>query len=122
MSTRTTGSIVRVFLDADMRCSQPGLSALALKHKFKVEELGHGEFLIFINSKRNKLKLYAGGDVLAYYRMAKGERLDMRVIQKIPRAFMGTGKLNYTEELRTVIREELARRHLSPLEVAKATA
>lgn len=94
--------LLRVFLDVDMRCSHDGLTALAIKHKVLPESLEAGEYLLFINSDRTRIKLYGANDVVAYLRVKTG-RIDMRTVALIPQAFASKGKIDYDAALRKVL-------------------
>lgn len=98
--------LLQVFLNADLRCSHDGLTSLAKKEKVDVSQLTPGEYVIFINSGKNRIKLFAANNVLAYLRLPQG-KIDMRTISLIPRAFEASRKINYDEKLREVLTKEL---------------
>lgn len=98
--------ILRVFMNVDLRNAHEGLSELAKKNKVDVNTLENGEYLIFINAERNKLKLYASNQVLAYLKLPRG-KIDLRVISKIPQAFKASGKIQYEEHLKEMIENKL---------------
>ena len=100
--------VIRVFLNADLRCGHDGLTAMAKKEKINLAELEYGQFTVFINSKKDKLKVYAQNDVLAYYRSPHG-RLEMRAIDKIPMAFRGYG-FQFEDAVKKVLLSELEKR------------
>lgn len=100
---------LRIFLNTDMRCAHEGLSKLAADNKIKVETLEPGEYLIFINTAKNRIKLYACNNIVAYYRSKNGQ-IDLKTIAKIPQAFKGSGKIDYDASLREVIEEHLTRK------------
>ena len=102
--------VIKCFLGSDLRMGHDGLRAVALKDKVKVDELGAGEFVIFINSAQDKVKVYAPNATLAYYRCRKGESLDMRVIGNIPKAFGAKGRIDFEELVRETLLEVLARK------------
>jgi len=93
-----TGKIVRYFPNSDLRGQHKGLAEIAKANRIDVNKLAPGEYLIFVNNARDKLKMYAAGNVIAYLRMPQGRRIDLRVIQYLPRFFTG-GKINYTAAL-----------------------
>lgn len=101
--------ILRVFLNADLRSGHDGLSALAKKSAIDVQTISNGEFLIFINTGRNKLKMFAANNVIAYLKLKNNERINMATIQKLPTVFNG-GKIHYETALRDVIEKELEKR------------
>lgn len=95
--------ILRVFLGADLRCGHDGLAESARKAKINVTQLGTGEYVLFINNTKTKIKLYTAGGVLAYRRLDKGQVFDLRFIEGIPRAFESKGRLTYDD----VVKESL---------------
>jgi hypothetical protein len=99
--------IVRCFLDADLRCSHDGLAKIAKDSKVNVRDLESGEYAVFVNSARNKVKVYAHGEVLAYLRLPRGRSVDLRVIQHIPAAFNGK-TINYDSALAKMLESKMA--------------
>lgn len=97
--------IVRYFPDADMRGQHLALSTVALKVKIHTDELKSGEFLVFVNRKRDKLKMYTGGNVVAYLKMPQGQRIDPAVIRNLPKHFSGAG-INYDAAMKETMQEQ----------------
>lgn len=104
-----TSRVLQCFLNADLRCGHNGLSALSRQNGIDITKLRPGQYVLFINSKKDKLKLYACNNVLAYLRLPAGGRLNMAAIQLIPRAFQNTGRIDYDKALREVLLTALAR-------------
>ncbi len=92
--------ILRVFSGADLRSGHMGLSKVARKAGHAPEELSTGEYIVFINSKRNAFKLLAAHDVLAHYRHPSGHVIDARALQYIPQVFESKGHLSYDKALK----------------------
>lgn len=95
--------LLRVFLEADLRCSHEGLAKIAKDNKINVDNITPGECVIFINSSRNRLKLYAANNIIAYLRLQPKQILDFRTISLIPAAFNASGRLDYDKALKTLI-------------------
>lgn len=91
--------LVRYIADADLRQGYDGLSK-----KVPLATLGKGEFVAFVNRKRDKVKLCTGGDMVAYLRLRSGQ-LDPRVIQYLPEYFDGT-KIQYEKAVERVLRKQ----------------
>lgn len=100
---------LQIFLNADLRNSHIGLAEMAKKSKIYVEKLEPGEYIIFVNAGKNKLKLYAAHNVVAYLRLERGT-IDLRTISLIPQAFNGTGRIDYNAVLKEVIETELGKK------------
>lgn len=106
----TGGRILQVFSNADLRNGHDGLTTIAKLQGIDVARLRRGEYVIFINSSRDKLKLFATHNVVAYYKTRPGEVLDLRTISLIPRAFNGSGRIDYDSALKEAVEQALARR------------
>ena len=102
------GNILQCFVDADLRCGHLGLTALAKKNGVKVGDLAPGEYVVFINTRRTRVKIYAASNVIAYLNAPRGVSIDLRVIQQIPRAFTGSGALNYDKALENLLNSKLS--------------
>jgi hypothetical protein len=115
------GRIVQCYLNADLRAGHEGLAKLAAKDGIKVKDLEPGHCVIFINSGKDKLKMYAANNVIAYLRLDTG-RLNMNTIQFIPHAFRA-GKIDYDKVLRETLTSHLVtKKNMSALDVARAMA
>lgn len=106
--------LVHVFFDVNLGCQHDGLSLEAKKvGKIDTEDLAAGELLLFINRRRDKIKVLASigrgprNCVLAYWRGKDKQVLDEMAIQYIARAFDGT-TINYNQALRKAIEQRLA--------------
>lgn len=103
--------ILHCFFDADMRCSHDGLAARAAKDKVNVKTLDTGQYIVFVNSAKNRIKLYAANETVAYYRAPKGVRIDLGVIVRIPANFAATGRIDYTKALKETVEKALSRKN-----------
>ncbi len=113
--------VVQVFIGADLRGQHPSLTKLCRKNGIDVTTLLPGHYVIFINSKRNRLKVFAANNVLAYLKMPEGQYLDMRTIQYIPQAFTASGNIDYNKALKETVEKALARKvRVSPLDAQRA--
>jgi hypothetical protein len=98
--------ILQVFFDADMRCGHEGLELLAKKHKIDLKKLDPGNFVVFVNSAKDRLKIYTAYNVIAYMKSPAG-KIDMRAVQFIPKAFEAKGTLTYDEALKELFEKQL---------------
>jgi hypothetical protein len=101
--------VLRIFLHTDMRCAHEGLTKLASEEKVDIKGLVPGEFLVFINTAMDRIKLMAANSVVAYYKSPHG-KIDLRTISKIPQAFRASGRIDYDSSLKDIIEEHLTRR------------
>lgn len=97
--------IVRYFPDSDLRGQHKALALQASKGKVNVDSLGAGEFLVFVNRKRDKLKMYTGGNVVAYLKMKDGHKLNPSVIRNLPKHFSGAG-INYDAAMKETMQQQ----------------
>lgn len=104
-----TNRVLRVVFNTDLRNSHDGLSQLAKDFKIDTARLKPGEYIVFINTAKTALKLYAAGQVIAYFRMPTHRKMDMRVISLIPRFFNGR-ELKYDDALRELITKQWGQR------------
>jgi hypothetical protein len=98
------GRLLQVFLNQDMRNGHEGLAAVAKSAGLDVKALEPGQFVVFVNSAMDRLKMYAAANVVAYQSLA-GRKVDMRVIREIPRVFQATGTLDYDQALEKVVQD-----------------
>jgi hypothetical protein len=105
-----SGKVVRCFMNVDMRNGLEGLKKIASDEKIDVDKLAAGEYVVFINSSKSKIKMYATTGVLAQYAAQKGEVIDLRTIAKIPAAFNTSGRIDYDKVLKQTIEEALYRK------------
>lgn len=105
--------VTQLFLGTDMRCGHEGLEKIAKKRGVNVSKIEAGTFIVFINAGKDRLKLYAANNVIAYYKTRKGERLELGTIPLILRAFNSTGRIDYDAALKETIEKHLSRRTVS---------
>lgn len=99
--------IVRFFRNADLRCGHDGLRKMAKEHSIDPWKLEPGQFLVFSNAKQNKLKIYAPGNILCYVKSTDDRRIDLRIVQFIPRFFNGT-EFQYEAAVKEMLKKELS--------------
>jgi hypothetical protein len=103
-----------------MRNGHDGLAELAKKENIDVKKISRGEFVVFVNSAKDRVKVYAASNVIAYMKSSKGQKIDLRVIREIPRAFNGGG-ISYDETIEKMLSLKIAQKpRISPLQAAKA--
>lgn len=98
--------ILQIFFNTDLRCAHDGLAILAKKEKLNVDKLRVGQFLVFMNTKQSQLKIYAAGRTIAHFKMPNHRRMNLKVLQMIPRFFNGK-ELKYDEALSEIIKAEI---------------
>lgn len=103
-----TNKILRVIFNADLRCSHDGLRKIAKDLSLNVDTLRIGEFLVFINSRKSALKIFAAGQTIAHFKMPGERKMDMKIISMIPRFFNGQ-ELKYDAALREKILKEFGK-------------
>lgn len=113
------GSIVHFFGDTDLRCQHNGLSEIAKKEKIDVGKLLPGEYVVYVNHARDRVKLFTSSNVIAYLRLKTG-KIDLRTIQFIPKAFEGSGRIDYDKSLKEFVESSLVKKgKTGPLEAAR---
>lgn len=101
--------VLQVFLNADLRCSHDGLREIAKKGGLDVKDLQPGQYIVFLNAAKDRLKLYAANNVVAYMKQPDGGKIDPRMIAELPRAFNGT-TINYETAIKEALMKIFARR------------
>lgn len=109
--------ILQCFFDADLRNGHDGLAAIAKKKKIDVTKLEPGRYIVFVNSSKDKIKMYAASNVVAYYKCRAGEKLNLLAIREIPKSFTASGQIDYDSALKIAIEKALARRARRKAEV-----
>lgn len=102
--------IVRCFFDTHMGLAHDGLRQVAANHSIKLDTLEPGEFVVFINSSRDRLKVFAASNTFAYWRSRNGSKLDLNAIREIPRVFGGTAIGEYDKALEIALTKRLERK------------
>jgi hypothetical protein len=106
--------VLEIFHDVNLINSHDGLAEWARANssgRVKPDKLKPGQFLIFINVKRDAVKVMVGVDeldsrnIVAHYKSPHG-RLEMQAIKYIPRAF-GAAGFNWNNALRLALEEML---------------
>lgn len=92
-----------------MRNRFDGLSEIAKKNGIDVQKLKPGQFLVFINSEKTMITVYAANNIIASHRSTRG-RIDERAIALIPETFLMKGRLDYDDALRDTLVQELSKR------------
>jgi len=94
--------IIRYFPDSDLRCGHEGLEFIAKKSGVETRDMKLGEFIVFMNSKMDKMKIFTAGNLIVYQKSFNGSRIDPRIISLIPKYFRGT-ELDYTAAVGEVL-------------------
>jgi hypothetical protein len=101
--------VLQVFLNADLRCAHAGLSKLAQRSNLDVRKLENGQYILFLNAAKDRLKMFAANNVVAYFKAPQGTRIDLRVLSELPRVFNGTS-IDYDAALRKTLTQALERK------------
>lgn len=100
--------IIKYFPNTDLRCSHFGLTLVSKKAGIDVKKLEKGNFLVFVNSRKDAMKILTAGDLLVHYKSPSG-RIDIRTLRYIPQAFSGT-KFTYDIALTKVLEDDFRKR------------
>lgn len=98
-------SILRIVFNADLRCSHEGLALIAKDLKINVDKLDIGEYIVILNAKKTLIKIYAAGNVIAFYKSPHGQ-INVKTLKLIPKYFNGRA-LQYDDALSEIIRKEI---------------
>lgn len=102
--------VVRVFPEVYMYYGHDGLVAIAKEAGIDLQQLKPGELVVFINTTRDKIKLYGANNVIGYYRNKPGHPIDLRTIPLICKSFGSSGRIDYEANLKEAIIKALERK------------
>lgn len=108
---------VEVFLGADLRCSHQGLIELAAKHGVMIKNLKPGEAIVYINAKKDRLKVLSWNRVLSYVNFTGDRKLDLDALSEIPKAISPDGTMDYKKALRVTLQKKLGQKRFEELEM-----
>ena len=115
--------IQQVFLDADLRPMARGLVETCLAHGIDVTRREHGELIVFLNRKRDYIKVLACNrseqPVLCCYRLPHGQVYDLSIIGEIPAAFRLDGTVDISKAMRQAVEAHLGEQRKKAVRVAE---
>lgn len=79
--------ITKLFYEVDLKCGHAGLGKLAAKHGVNVGGLKPGEHVLFVNKRRDKVKVMSHGGVLSYFKSLHGRLSLAEVRSRTGQAF-----------------------------------
>lgn len=92
--------IMNVFLGVDLRNGHDGLMKVSKDKKVDLNKLDNGEIAIFINSSKNKMKVYHFSKAITYIRFEDSNRtIDLNCIKEFSTSFKSDGTLEYEKAL-----------------------
>lgn len=100
--TTTSGRVMQVFFNVNMAKQHGGLREIMAENGIDPDEIAPTQYVVFVNHRRDKVKLYAAKGVLAYVRL-DGRELTMEALTEIPKAFRGSPNINANQTLLTAI-------------------
>lgn len=98
--------IIRVVFNTDLRNSHDGLTIIAKELKVNTNDLKPGQFVVFVNTAKTAIKIYAAGNTVVHFRPPGGKKLNLKTIAMIPSYFNG-GEFKYDKALKDVIEREI---------------
>lgn len=94
--------IIRYIPEANLRGGYDSLRILAKKSGIDLLNIGQGEFVVFVNRKKDKMKVATQNDVVAYHRTHNGNKINPLVISRLPKYFSG-GVISYEGAIKETI-------------------
>lgn len=82
--------VIHCFFDFDMRCNHNGILLFLKKKKIEITK---DDFIVFMNTKRNMIKMICRGEKALLHYRSERRILDPGIIQFLPK-YVGGGKLN----------------------------
>lgn len=82
--------VLHIFKESDLRCMHDGLSKIAkTRAGVNLSNLKKGEFVFFINTSFDKIKIFCPNQMVCYLRSPQG-RLNAEALKHIPNTFDGS--------------------------------
>lgn len=107
------GRVLQVFFGADMRNGIDGLTSIAHGFKIFLPDLKAGQYVVFVNNRRDIIKVATANRVVATKKLEGGQTIDLETIALIPKSFLAHGELNYDEALREVLTRKVSKEKLN---------
>ena len=95
--------LVQVILNAGMGAQHDGLRLLMESMDIDHEALQPGQFVVFLNRRRTKAKIYTAHGVIAYMRTEDESEISFEMLSRIPQAFQAPGTISALDPLRLAI-------------------
>lgn len=109
-SASAGGKLIGVFLNVDLRCNHSGLADIAKKKNVAVEDLKKGQILVFMNSSKDKMKLFFANNFIGYYKSKNG-KIDLSIIRYLPNTvFNINGEIDIETGVEKALSIHLAKR------------
>lgn len=96
--------ICQAFWPVNMNMQHDGLSAVAENSGIDVEKLKPGQFVLFLNYRQTRVKLYTAGGLILYLRV-KGGRISAETIEGIPYILGHKAKVSVLHALKKLLIE-----------------
>jgi len=104
-------TITHCFLEADLRGQHASLANAAKKGaKVDVSKLKSGQHLLFINRKRDKMKMFSANNIVSYMKLPSGT-IDLGAIKHFGSCFDKDLEMTYSQALRKRLLEGRIREH-----------
>lgn len=100
-----------------------GLQEVAKKAGINLATLSPDSYLVFVNCNRDKVAMLVGPQLpgkkqtMAYVKLDKGRKMDLRVIREIPLVFDGKS-MNYDRALELAVTRALSKKAHKTIEMA----
>lgn len=124
MELRTAFKLIQVVQDANLSRMFDGFALIFKKNGLNFSDLIPGEVVMFLNRKRDYIKLIVGNGtadpVIAAYRFPKGMRLPTKATDEVVRSFVKTGAVQMDDRLRIALGDKLAKKRTRTIIVRKA--
>jgi len=106
--TATKGQIVQMFFNVNAAKAHKGLHLLAAEYDINLDNLEPGQYVCFLNRKRNKVKMFSAGNLFAYLSLPDSATVTMETIAQIPQMFLSRAELNFAPTLEAALESPLA--------------
>ena len=79
--------VIEIYHHVNIANGHDGLHQIAAEDDIDLGALQKGTFIVFLNSKKDRIKLFAHNDTYAYYRLKKGQIMTNQIIKDMVLSF-----------------------------------
>lgn len=98
----------RIYQDADLRFSAPGLIEFAKKENLDPDKFENGQWILFINREWTKLRMLGRQGILLSKNFER--KFDPFVVKEILEAFLGDSRVDWDKAMKSALMKKLERR------------
>lgn len=108
---RTGYHLQQILFNVDFRFGHDGLNMMAKQAGINLQELQHGNVIVFFNSAKTSMKVAFSDQDIFHHRQPN--RIEERSIPEIMKKLNNTGKIDYPDALANFLTRSINKRHVN---------